>query len=124
MIQYCMDVTRAVQKFLLEYEFPTRLNGYCYFKEALVHILKSDIPPSNKTLFMELAEQFMTDEGNIERCLGTLVEKMWPALACVNLFTARPTIREFIMKCAEYITAGTRQRSAYDIFHSPANFKY
>jgi hypothetical protein len=75
---------------------------------------------SNKVLFAELAEKFNTDADNIERCLLTITDKMWKKRSYVGLFNIRPTIREFITKCAEYISIDTvRPRSAYDCLRIP-----
>jgi len=110
-----MNITKEVQRFLMEYEFPTKVNGYNYLKESLVYVMTNDINPSNKIMFSELATKFNTDIDNIERCLRTIIDKMWGVLATVGLFSDRPTTREFIMKCAEFISIGTRPQSAYDI---------
>jgi hypothetical protein len=114
------EKSNAITRFLLEYEFPTKLNGYKYIKECLETVMTNTIPPSNKIMYAELAEKFNTDDDNIERCLQTLVNQMWRVLSHVGLFTKRPTIREFVMKCAEFISLNTaRPRSAYDILFVP-----
>lgn len=111
-----MRTEKEIARFLFDFNFPTRLNGYHYFKECLVYIFDGNILPMNKELFLTLADKFSTDEDNIERCMQTLVDKMWLPMQNVGIFSCKPSIREFIMKCVEYIKYdSTRQRSAYDI---------
>ena len=108
-----MNTQKKVQQFLAEFEFPTKLNGYFYFKDCLCLILEENNLPQNKELWAILAQKYSTDADNIERCLQTLVDKMW---AAVGLWTQKPSVREFIMKSAEYIAhASRRERSVYDI---------
>jgi hypothetical protein len=99
----------------MEYCFPTKINGYVYAKECFLRILEAPTPPSNKELFLELSFQYNTDSDNIERCLRTLIDKTWAHLAAAGLFHEKPTIREFILKCTEFIANGSRHQSAYDI---------
>ena len=111
---------KAVTRFLFEYGFPTKLHGYRYLKECLLLIANEIGVPSNKMLFIELAERFKTDSDNIERCLQTLVHKMWKVLASGGLFSSRPTIREFVMRCSEFVAiCNVQPRSAYEILLVP-----
>jgi len=103
----------------MDYEFPTKVNGYHYLKESLIMVLEDNSLPSNKMLFSTLADKFNTDEANIDRCLRTIVDKMWQSLAKVGLFIERPTNREFIYKCAEFVGRRDVQASVYDILLRP-----
>jgi len=98
-----------VHKFLTLHEFPTKLMAYHYLKDSIKRTMGEGILP-NKILFAGLSEQYQTDSGNIERCLRTLVDKMWQR---VGLFTKRATNREFILRCTEHIAANTPSVDAY-----------
>ena len=114
-----MNLRKKVGEFLFDFDFPTRVNGYQYLKEGMINILESDIMPSNKILFCDLAKRFNTDVDNIDRCLRTLVDKMWATFAKMGWFTERPTNREFIIKCAEFVSSRNSQASVYDILSRP-----
>jgi len=117
-----MDYKREVSRFLMYYDFPTKLNGYHYLKECLVNILQENIIESNKLLFADIAQKFNTDADNVERCLLTISDKMWKRMSYSGIFSSRPTVREFVMKCAETIMNDTsRPKSAYDVLSVPDN---
>ena len=106
---------KKVLRFLIDFGFPTKLSGYHYLKDGMLFVLENTITPSNKILFSHLADKFNTDPDNIERCVRTLVDKHWRALGDEGLFDERPTNREFIIKCAEYVSYVSPKRSVYDI---------
>jgi hypothetical protein len=83
------------------YEFPTKLIAYHYLKDCIKRILAEGVLP-NKVMFTTLSEQYETEVMNVERCLRTLVDKMWHKM---DLFNHRPTNREFILTCTEHIAA-------------------
>lgn len=113
------DLENDVYRFLTDYEFPPQINGYRYLKEGLVHILNNrDEILSNKILFAHLSDKFNVDLINIERCIRTIIDKMWVDLVRAGMFNDRPTPRQFILKCVECITSGSHQKSAYDILLS------
>jgi hypothetical protein len=122
MVQKIMDRKNQVTKFLIDYGFPTKLNGYQYTRECLCLCLNGAMPPTNKIMFVEIAKKFHSDAENIERCLQTVVDKMWKTMSYTNLFPEKPTIRAFITRCAEYMSINAnRPRSAYDILLEPDN---
>ena len=114
-----MQAQKEISRFLVTFEFPTRISGYHYLKEGLIFLIEQRSPyqdvPSSKIIYSYLAEKFNTDTENIERCLRTIVCKMWASLSVVGLFQQRPSVREFVLKCAEYIKLGVSQPSVYDI---------
>jgi|GEM_PF-3485072 len=117
-----MDIKKEVTKFLVDYGFPTKLNGYQYTRECLCMILNGTMPPTNKIMFSEVAEKFQSDSENVERCLETVVNQMWKTMSYTKLFPTKPTIRMFLTRCAEYISLdANRPRSAYDILLEPDN---
>ena len=114
-----MNVRKRVADFLLDYNFPTKFIGFAYLKESLIKVLEGDGIQTCRILFRQLAEQFNSSELNIDRCLRTIVDKMWAPLAVLELFTCKPSIREFIFKCAEHITHRKEMGSAYGILTRP-----
>lgn len=110
-----MDAEKLVRKFLLEHDFPTKVNGYHYVKDAIVNALECQVPDCTKALYQDLAKKYNTVSDNIERCIRSFVEKTWQMLAVDGMFTGKPTNREYIWKCAEYISLDLLPRSAYDI---------
>ena len=110
-----MDITKEVSRFMVNFGFPPNINGYHYVKESIIFAIENQTITSNKLMFSHLAEKYNTDVDNIERCVRTMVDKTWAHLVQFGLFDKRPTPREFIHKCAEFIKLGIRQPSVYDI---------
>jgi len=112
-----VETERLVTKFLLQNNFPTKINGYHYVKDAIVYVLESQTHfDENKTVFSYLAKKYHTESDNVERCIRTFVAKTWKNLESTGMFTEKPTSREFILKSVEYISLDLLPHSAYDIF--------
>ncbi|MDR0462386.1 MAG: sporulation initiation factor Spo0A C-terminal domain-containing protein [Christensenellaceae bacterium] len=114
-----MNIQKRVTDFLFDFGFPTKVNGYHYLKCGIICIHENQGVPSSKELYAHISERFNTDADNIDRCLRTLVDKMWPVLAKSGLFDERPTNREFVIKCAEFISNRDAPASVYDILARP-----
>jgi len=112
------DTEKLVGQFLLSYNFPSKINGYQYVKDCIAHAINNQGFICNKVLFGHVAKKYNTDSSNIERCIRTFITKSWEDLASTGLFSKRPSCREFILKCAEYISfvpVDFTPASAYDI---------
>jgi len=118
MLYSFVEFCEKVSNFLYNFGFPTRVNGYQYLKDALVKINEN---PSLacKVLYIELAQKYKSDMEAVDRCFRTLVDKMWVRLCTEGLFSVRPSNREFIIKCVEYINKKHNPKSVYDVV-----FKY
>ena len=115
-----MDTKKIATRFVLDYGFPTQLNGFYYIRDCFIITLENEFAPANKILFNELGDKYNTDPDNIERCIGVVVNKMWETLQAVGMFSSKPTIREFITTCAEHIMIDSgRPKSAYDVLLKP-----
>ena len=109
------DVRTRVGRFFLSFGFPLHMNGYHYAKEGIVYIIQNRCIDCNKVLYAYVADEFKTEVINVERCIRTFITKNWDILKETGLFSVRPSSREFILKCAEYISLGFTSASAYDI---------
>ena len=107
-----MTTKDKVQKFLMQY-VPAKYIGYDYLKDALTAFIDGSTSQSNKVIFVDLATKYATDTTNIDRCLRTIVQKIWKLLP--QLFERRPTTREFLTECAEYISTAETRGGAFAI---------
>ena len=104
-------------RFFLTFGFPLHLNGYHYAKEGIAYVIQNKCIDCNKILFAYIAEEYDTEMMNVERCIRTFIDKYWIMLKDAGLFSIRPSSREFILTCAEYINFGFTSVSAYDILN-------
>ena len=110
-----MDFEQVVGRFLLANGYVQKVSGYYYAKDSIIYILENRGFDCNKVLFDLLAKKHNTAPTNIERCIRTFINKVYPELKASGLFAQKPSGREFILKCVEYIALDLRPRTAYDI---------
>ena len=108
-----MDITQL----LFDWDCPPQYAGYKYLKEFVERIVNDKIQ-MGKALCIEAAKKFDTSEANIERCLRTLINAWWEKLAEHSVFTQKPTNRELITKCAEYLRSRAAKESKHLAFDS------
>ena len=93
-----------VTEFLLTNGLPANLKGYHYAKEGIIYVIQEGCFESNKLMLTTIAERVNTAKGNIERCIRTLINAVWKNKPKFDIFETKPSVRTFIMKCAEYLT--------------------
>ena len=102
-IDIMFGIHEIVTKFLLSKNLPTKLKGYRYLKEGIIFVIQSDALEYNKVVLSNIAAKFNTATDNIERCIRTLINKTWGKNSRIDFFGTKPSVREFIVKCAEHI---------------------
>jgi hypothetical protein len=99
------SLNKTIIRFFRAADFPVNINGYNYAKVGMAYAIENNGVDSNKILLFHIAEQCKeSDIHNIERCLRTLIGKTWPKLTEMGIVNSKPTVREFFIRCMEYIT--------------------
>ena len=101
-----VDTEAVIGQFLTSHGFRANMSGYHYVKDSIMYIIQNNrCISSNKVIFAEIAKKNNTESYNIERCIRTLIRSVGDKIFEMHLFLRRPTVREFILKCAEQITS-------------------
>ena len=96
--------TKAVTNFLLGNQCP-HLRGYDFLKQALVLALEDErkMESLGKCLYYEVAEKFMTDTINVEKCIRDVVRSWFNLNKIGGLFDEKPTNKDCITRILDNI---------------------
>ena len=102
-------IAREVGVFLIKNDCPVQYSGYPYLKESIVQAMLGLRGDSlvNRIIYMDIAKKYNTSVQNVEKCIRTIIDKWWRETKqqyLHTMFTARPTSKHLIAKCAECIS--------------------
>ena len=94
---------------------PVKMVGYKYLRDAISIVINSidSVMSITKTIYPEIATNYETSPGNVERNIRYVIEATWLKatdskfeenfLKIFSRLSKKPTNTEFILMCSEYI---------------------
>ena len=119
-----MTTKANVTQYFLRWKLPVDMLGYTYAKECIEMVLDNGFTSFGKVLYPAIAKKHDTDIQNVERCIRSFINRMWKSSKFRERFLYRPSVREFVFRCAEYVRLNIelekdlKNRSVYDILDS------